>query len=58
MQVARLRAHLEQIKRDDRMIKSEGLDSLSEEELRQVRTRGVPHAKMGSECCMRPCLGD
>ncbi len=35
-QVARLRAHLEQIKHDDRMIKAEGLDSLSEEELRQV----------------------
>ena len=47
MQVARLRAHLEQIKRDDRMIKSEGLDSLSEEELRQVRTRGVPPCKNG-----------
>ena len=36
-QVTRLRGHLEQIKHDDRMIKAEGLDSLSEEELRQVR---------------------
>ena len=35
-QVTRLRGHLEQIKHDDRMIKAEGLDSLSEEELRQV----------------------
>ncbi len=40
--MARLRAHLEQIKRDDRMIKSEGLEALSEDELRQAcRTRGM-----------------
>ncbi|CAL8464272.1 g3807 [Coccomyxa elongata] len=40
--VARLRAHLEQIKRDDRMIKSEGLEALSEDELRQAcRVRGM-----------------
>lgn len=42
MQVARLRAHLEQIKRDDRMIKAEGLEALSEEEMRQAcRARGM-----------------
>ena len=40
--MARLRAHLEQIKRDDRMIKSEGLEALSEDELRQAcRARGM-----------------
>ena len=41
-QVARLRSHLEQIKRDDRMIKAEGLEALSEDELRQAcRARGM-----------------
>ena len=41
-QVARLRSHLDQIKRDDRLIKSEGIEALSEEELRQAsRARGM-----------------
>lgn len=40
--MARLRSHLEQIKRDDRMIKAEGLEALSEDELRQAcRARGM-----------------
>jgi LETM1 and EF-hand domain-containing protein 1 len=42
VQVSRLRAHLDQIKRDDRLIKKEGIDVLSEEELRQAcRARGM-----------------
>ena len=42
VQVARLRSHLDQIKRDDRLIKSEGIEALSEEELRQAcRARGM-----------------
>ncbi|KAK9807532.1 hypothetical protein WJX72_001831 [[Myrmecia] bisecta] len=40
--VARLRTHLARIKQDDRAIKEEGLDSLTEEELRSAcRTRGM-----------------
>ena len=42
MQVARLRSHLDQIKRDDRLIKNEGIEALSEEELRSAcRARGM-----------------
>ncbi len=40
--MSRLRAHLDQIKRDDRLIKLEGIEALSEEELRQAcRARGM-----------------
>jgi LETM1 and EF-hand domain-containing protein 1 len=40
--VSRLRAHLARIKMDDRAIKEEGLDSLSEDELRSAcRARGM-----------------
>ena len=42
MKVSRLRSHLDQIKRDDRLIKNEGIEALSEEELRQAcRVRGM-----------------
>ena len=40
--MARLRSHLDQIKRDDRLIKNEGIEALSEDELRQAcRARGM-----------------
>ena len=42
LQVARLRSHLDQIKRDDRLIKNEGIEALLEDELRQAcRARGM-----------------
>ena len=45
----RLRTHLQQIKRDDYQIEKEGLENLTEEELRSVR--GICEAAGGMGSC-------
>ncbi|GAB4818097.1 hypothetical protein N2152v2_005143 [Parachlorella kessleri] len=57
---SRLRAHLREIKADDREIQDEGLDSLTEDELRQAcRARGMraPFGE-GAAAFMRHQLGE
>lgn len=58
---SRLRAHLQQIKQDDYAIEQEGLENLTEEELRAVGARDSFRGFVTLALCLGPgggrCLG-